>query len=374
MIEHTSHASLMSDASAFTRSRVILSAAELDIFTLLDGAPGTAGALAKRAGFNARALSRLLDALVSLGFLAKNGGSYSLTESGALLSSRHPGSIRSMVLHMNALWDSWGDLSRVVKKGLKGKRKHASRMDAETLAAFIGAMDVIGRDLSLEIADSCDLDRYRRLLDVGGASGTYTAAFLRKNTLLRATIFDLGAVIPMARAKMASEGLSERVDLVPGDFYNDDLPGGHDLVLLSAIIHQNDPGQNVALYRKAWTALLPGGTILIRDHIMDETRTAPSAGALFAINMLVNTRGGSTYTFEEVEGGLTEAGFEDIRLLRTGDRMDCLVEGRKPGARYCIRRRPDENVFLLTSPAPASWPTLPVRPGVPVSAASSCHP
>ncbi|NLT21428.1 MAG: acetylserotonin O-methyltransferase [Syntrophorhabdus sp.] len=333
MIEHAPYGSLMSDASAFTRSRVILSAAELDIFTLLDGAPGTSAALAKRAGFNARALSRLLDALASLGLLAKNGGSYSLTESGALLSSRHPGSIRPMVLHMNALWDSWGDLSRVVTKGLKGKRKHASRMDAETLAAFIGAMDVIGRDLSLEIADSCDLDRYRRLLDVGGASGTYTAAFLRKNTLLRATIFDLGAVIPMARAKIASEGLSERVDLVPGDFYNDDLPGGHDLVLLSAIIHQNDPGQNVALYRKAWTALLPGGTILIRDHIMDETRTAPSAGALFAINMLVNTRGGSTYTFEEVEGGLTEAGFEDIRLLRTGDRMDCLVEGRKPGAR-----------------------------------------
>jgi hypothetical protein len=236
-----------------------------------------------------------------------------------------------MVLHMSRLWDTWGDLSRMVKKGLRGKRKHVSRMDPETLVAFIGAMDVIGRDLSLEIADSYDLGRYRRLLDVGGASGTYTAAFLRKNPFLRATIFDLGVVIPMARAKIASEGLSERVDLVPGDFYKDDLPGEHDLVLLSAIIHQNDPGQNVALYRKAIAALVPGGAMLIRDHIMDETRTVPSAGALFAINMLVNTRGGSTYTFEEVRSGLAEAGFTDIKLLRTGDRMDCLVEGRKPG-------------------------------------------
>jgi predicted transcriptional regulator len=331
MIQHVPYGSLMSDASAFTKSRVILSAAELDIFTLLDGTPETSAALAKRAGFNARALSRLLDALTSLGLLAKNGGSYSLTESGALLSSRHAGSVRPMVLHMSRLWDTWGDLSRMVKKGLRGKRKHVSRMDPETLVAFIGAMDVIGRDLSLEIADSYDLGRYRRLLDVGGASGTYTAAFLRKNPFLRATIFDLGVVIPMARAKIASEGLSERVDLVPGDFYKDDLPGEHDLVLLSAIIHQNDPGQNVALYRKAIAALVPGGAMLIRDHIMDETRTVPSAGALFAINMLVNTRGGSTYTFEEVRSGLAEAGFTDIKLLRTGDRMDCLVEGRKPG-------------------------------------------
>ncbi|OPX99937.1 MAG: Demethylspheroidene O-methyltransferase [Syntrophorhabdus sp. PtaB.Bin047] len=333
MIQQTPYGSLMSDASASTKSRVILSAAELDIFTLLDGTPETSAALAKRAGFNARALSRLLDALASLGLLAKRGESYSLTESGALLSSRHTGSVRPMLLHMSRLWDTWGDLSRVVRKGLKGKRKHASRMDPGTLAAFIGAMDVIGRDLSLEIADSYDPGRYRRLLDVGGASGTYTAAFLRKNPLLRATIFDLEAVIPMARAKIASEGLSERVDLVPGDFYRDGLPTGHDLVLLSAIIHQNDPRQNIDLYRKALAALVPGGTVLIRDHIMDETRTVPSAGALFAINMLVNTRGGSTYTFEEVRSELAEAGFEDIRLLRTGDRMDCLVEGRKPGAR-----------------------------------------
>ncbi len=331
MIEHAPYGTLMSDASAFTKSRVILSAAELDIFTLLDGTAETSAALARKAGFNARGLSRLLDALASLGFLAKNGGSYSLTETGALLSSRHPGSIRPMVLHMNSLWDTWGDLSRIVKKGFTGKRKHGSRMDPGALAAFIGAMDVIGRDLSLEIADSYDLGRYRRVLDVGGASGTYTVAFLRKNPLLRATIFDLGAVIPMARAKIDLEGLSERVDLIPGDFYEDTLPAGHDLVLLSAIIHQNDSRQNVDLYRKALAALVPGGAILIRDHIMDETHTAPSPGALFAINMLVNTRGGSTYTFEEVKRGLTEAGFEEIKLLRTGDRMDCLVEGKKPG-------------------------------------------
>jgi len=320
----------MADMTAFMKSRVILTAAQLDIFTLLDGMPETSAALARKAGFNARALSRLVDALAAFGFLQKKDGSYSLTEKGSLLSSRHPGSVRPMVLHMGRLWETWGDLTGMVLKGAKGKRKHASRMDPETLEAFIGAMDVVGRDLSLEIADSYDLTPYRRLLDVGGATGTYSIAFLRKSPLLRATIFDLNAVITMARVKIAAEGLSERVEFAAGDFYKDDLPGNNDLVLLSAIIHQNDLRQNVDLYRRAFNALVPGGSILIRDHIMDAARTVPVAGTLFAINMLVNTPGGSTYTFEEIGKGLGEAGFRDIRLVRTGDRMDCLVEGKKP--------------------------------------------
>ncbi len=329
MIKHGPHGPLMADTTAFMKSRVILTAAQLDIFTLLEGAPATSAGLAKHAGFNARALARVLDALTAFGLLNKEDGNYTLTESGAFLSSRHPGSVLPMVLHMNRLWETWGDLTGIVRKGAKGKRRHASRMDAEILGAFIGAMDVVGRDLSMDIADFYDLSPFRRLLDIGGATGTYTISFLRKNPLMSATIFDLDAVIPMAQKKISSEGLSQRVDLVAGDFYKDELPGGHDLVLLSAIIHQNDDRENLDLYRKAYKALIPGGTVLIRDHIMDGSRTTPATGTLFAINMLVNTRGGSTYTFPEVKTCLEKAGFRDVKLLRTGDKMDCLVEGKK---------------------------------------------
>lgn len=330
MIQHGPHGHLMADITAFMKSRVILTAAELDIFTLLDGEPATAAGLAKKGGFNRRAVARVLDALVAFGLIAKDGVTYSLTEGGVPFSSSRPGSVLPMVLHMNRLWDTWGDLSGMVKKGVKGKRKHASRMDSRTLEAFIGAMDVVGRDLSLEIADSYDASRFRHLLDIGGATGTYTIAFLRKNPLMRATIFDLDTVIPMAQARVSGEGLSERIDFAAGDFYKEGLPKGYDLVLLSAIIHQNDRKENLDLYRKVYDALLPGGTVLIRDHIMDESRTSPPAGTLFAINMLVNTRGGSTYTFEEVEEGLEMAGFTDISLARTGGKMDGLVEAKKP--------------------------------------------
>ncbi len=330
MINHGPHAALMSDITGFMKSRVILTGAELDIFTRLDGSPETLSGLVKKTGSNRRSLTRLVDALGALGFLEKKDGVYSLTEKGALMSSSRAGSLLPMVLHMNRLWETWGDLSPLVRKGTRGKRKHSDRMDPAALAAFIGAMDVIGRGLSEEIINSYDPGPCKKLLDVGGASGTYTIAFLRKFPKLHATIFDLDPVIPMARAKIEVEGLAGRVDLAAGDFYKDDLPGGHDLVLLSAIIHQNDPVENIDLYRKAFNALVPGGKILIRDHVMEEDRTTPVSGTLFAINMLVNTRGGNTYTFKEIKKELRIAGFKDVRLVRTGDRMDGLVEAVRP--------------------------------------------
>jgi hypothetical protein len=217
----------------------------------------------------------------------------------------------------------------MVKKGMQGKHKHAGRMDPAALEAFIGAMDVVGRDLSEELINAYEAGPCEKLLDVGGASGTYTLAFLRKYPSLHATIFDLDTVIPMARARIEKEGLTGRVSFAAGDFYRDELPHGYDLVLLSAIIHQNDPRENVDLYRKALNALVPGGKILIRDHIMEEDRTKPVPGTLFAINMLVNTRGGNTYTFKEIQRDLHAAGFKNVRVLRTGDRMDGLVEAVK---------------------------------------------
>jgi len=164
---------------------------------------------------------------------------------------------------------------------------------------------------------------------VGGGSGSYTIGFLNAVPGMKATIFDLPEVIPMAETRLAEEGLMARVTLVGGDYNADDLPGGHDLAFLSAIIHQNSHAQNVALYNKVFDALDPGGRIIIRDYAMSSDRTQPASGALFAINMLVNTEGGNSYTFEEIQGGLEEAGFERVRLLQESE-MSSLVEGFKP--------------------------------------------
>src|SRR5208337_5140344 len=105
-----------------------------------------------------------------------------------------------------------------------------------------------GRELARTIANDYDLGRFKRLLDIGGASGTYTIAFLLRNPAMTAVLFDLGNVIPMARERLLKEGIANRVALVAGNFYEDELPKGCDLALLSAIIHQNSPERNLDLY------------------------------------------------------------------------------------------------------------------------------
>jgi ubiquinone/menaquinone biosynthesis C-methylase UbiE len=236
-----------------------------------------------------------------------------------------------MVLHLNGLWEGWSGLTDTVKTGTNPKRKPISERGKDSLKAFIGAMHVVGRNLSQEIADSYDLAPYKKLLDIGGATGTYTISFLQKNPEMNGVLFDLPDVIPWAEEKLGTEGLLERVQLVAGDFYQDELPEGCDLALLSAIIHQNGPEENLELYKKIYRVLVPGGKVLIRDHVMDPERTYPPQGTFFAINMLVNTRGGDTYTFQEIKDTLEAAGFVEVRLVRKGERMDCLVEAKKVG-------------------------------------------
>ena len=180
-----------------------------------------------------------------------------------------------------------------------------------------------------ELVKNVDPGKALNLIDVGGGSGSYTIGFLKASSYMRATLFDLPEVIALARQRILLEGLSDRVTLAAGDYNVDALPGGHDLALLSAVIHQNSQEQNVDLYRKVCDALDAGGRIIVRDYVMGSDRTRPTSGALFAVNMLVNTRGGNSYTYEEIRGGLEDAGFTRIKLLRD-DEMSSLVEGWKP--------------------------------------------
>lgn len=321
---------LLELARTFQASRVVLTAAELDCFTRLDEEPATAPELARDLRLDPRATTRLLDCLVTLGLLNKKDDRYRNTEQGARASSHHPESVRPLLIHMAHLWDNWSHLTTTVRKGRNPERTPVVGPQSVSFESFIGAMHVVGRKLSREIAEAFDLSRSHQLLDIGGGSGTYTIAFLERNPHLQAVLFDLPEVISLARHRLEEEGLLDRVTLVAGDFYEDALPRGSDRALLSAIIHQNSPAQNVELFRKIHRALAPGGVLLIRDYVMDERRTHPAGGALFALNMLVVMEGGDTFTFQEVESFLVEAGFEDVRLARQGDGMDSLVEARKP--------------------------------------------
>lgn len=318
-------------ARQFMESRVLLSAAEMNLFTLLDGTSSTAEDLADRLHADLRGLTILLDALAAMGLLTKEERLYRCAPDAApFLTDQSPRSVLPMILHAAHLWETWSGLTPVVEgKGRAGEPASSGR-DADALRSFIGAMHVVGAALAEKIVAAIRPGSARNLMDVGGASGTYTIAFLRAAPGMRATLFDRPAVIPIARERLAEAGMLDRVRLEAGDFGRDELPGGHDLALLSAIIHQNSPEENIALFRKVLRAMVSGGRMIIRDHVMAPGRIAPKDGAIFAVNMLVNTPGGSTYTFEEIKNWLEEAGFAGARLLQNGERMDALVEAFKP--------------------------------------------
>ncbi len=314
----------------FMESRILLTAAELNLFALLTPRPLSAAEAAGRLPGNLRAVTILLDALAAMGFLEKQAGRYQcLPPVSHLLSSDRPDSVLPMVRHAAHLWQRWTHLTETVS-GLEARAAETPPRNEEGLRAFIGAMHAIAAPMASRIVQAVNPAGARALLDVGGASGTYTIAFLLADPEMKATLFDQPAVIEMARKRLREAGVLDRTILAPGDFYTDELPGDQDLVFVSAIIHQNGPEQNLDLFKKAFRSLKPGGRIVIRDHIMDPERTEPLSGAVFAVNMLLATEGGNTYTFEEVQGSLLQAGFVRVRLVQKGEHMDALVEGFKP--------------------------------------------
>jgi ubiquinone/menaquinone biosynthesis C-methylase UbiE len=314
----------------FMECRLLLTGAELDIFTRLEE-PASSMGLAEKQGWHERPLTVLLDALTAMGLLVKIDGLYR-TDSGLLpfLRSDSPRTVLPMIRHAAAIWQRWSNLTRIVTETGGAEGDGTLFEDPEEKKAFIGAMHVVGSMHATKIVQAINPGSAQRLIDVGGGSGTYTIAFLEASPEMSATLFDLPDVVDMGRARITDAGLMDRVTIVAGNFYTDDLPAGHDLALVSAIIHMNSLEQNMDLYKKIFNALVPGGRIVIRDHVMKPDRTIPKAGTLFAINMLVGTPGGGTYTYDEIKTGLTAAGFENINLIQESEIMMGLVEAFRP--------------------------------------------
>jgi SAM-dependent methyltransferase len=313
---------------AFMEPRVLLSGAELGVFDLIESGKRTVSELVAAIPAEEAPLAKLLDALAALELLHKDSdGRYSCAEGVCqMLDPKSERTILPMLLHSARIWQSWSNLNEAV---LGDHAAHFSPPDPTS--SFIGAMHVIASQQADSIVARVDPGDAKRLIDVGGASGTYTAAFLRACPAMTATLFDRPDVIEIARHQVARMGLTDRVNLASGDFTVGPLPGGHDLAWLSAVIHSNSPEECLALYRNVYGSLEPGGRIVIRDYVMEDDHVQPAGGALFAINMLVGTKVGGTYSFAEIEAGLSAAGFELVRLLDRTDTMDSLVEGFRPG-------------------------------------------
>ena len=309
---------------------VLVAAADLDLFATVGADQLTAAAVARRLHCNQHGITILLDALVALQLLTKQANHYSVPASVAkTLTHAGPDSVLAMAQHQATCLRRWDQLAKVIKSGKPAQRLPSLRGAYGETTSFIGAMHAINVRASAKVVGDIQPLPFTRLLDVGGASGTWTMAFLQANPAGTATIFDLPPVIPLAAKRLTAAGLRHRVNLVKGNFYTDPLPTGCDLAWVSAIIHQNSRQENRELFRKVYRALARGGRIAIRDTLMEKSRTAPVLGALFAVNMLVWTEGGGTFTFAELRDDLKAAGFIGAKVVRPDLGMNSVILARK---------------------------------------------
>ena len=303
---------IMELATAFQRSRPLLTAFELGLFTTLNAEARTSGDVADALGTDPRATDRLMNALVALGLLDKRGGRFSNTALAERYLVKGRPEYMAGIGHTNHLWDTWSQLTEVVRTGQPAGGAEINDRGNDWLRPFIAAMHFRAKQNAAEVVALLPLDGVSRLLDLGGGSGAYATAFARSRRGIAAVVFDLPNVIPLTKVYIAQEGLAAEVTTATGDYLSGSLGSGYDMVFMSAVIHSNSVEDNRLLMRKAAEALNPGGQIVVQDFLVNEERDGPLLPTLFALNMLVGTPEGDTYTESEVRAWMTEAGCRAI--------------------------------------------------------------
>jgi (2Fe-2S) ferredoxin len=322
----------MDTVRGYQASRILLTAIELDVFTTVAqrGDHATAAALAQPLGTDARSTEILLNALVALSMLTKQNDVFSNTPlAQRYLVAGVADDARHALRHNSSLWTTWGTLTERVRTGQVAAYRDMGQRNEDWTIPFIAAMHRNAAMRAPLIVGKIGAAGVQRLLDVGGGSGAYSIAFAQSNPQLSADIFDLATVLPIAEKHVTDAGLSHRVKTRVGDLRKDAFGSGYDLVLLSAICHMLGPDENQDLLRRAHAALASGGRIAIQDHVMNDDGTAPRAGALFAINMLVGTPNGGTFSASQYRTWLERAGFQSVCHMLLPGPNDLIVATRR---------------------------------------------
>ena len=304
-------------ANSFQQSRILLTAIELGIFTVLDKHMLPSKEIAQKINADERATDRLMNALVALGFLRKVRGKFYNSENASQYLVKGKPEFMGGLFHSIGLWNTWNSLTESVKAGTSAAERKPSLGGIDWLESFIGAMHYRGVKEAKIVAMMLEFSNVNRMLDVGGGSGVFAMEFIKKNPNIKAVVFDLPDVIPITGRYVAREKMTEKISFLSGNYLADDLGNGYDLILLSAIVHINSLEENNLLIKKCYDSLNSGGQIVIKDWVMNEDRTEPAGGAYFALNMLVGTERGDTYTETEMRNWFTNAGVKKIERKNT---------------------------------------------------------
>lgn len=312
-------------ALGFQKSRILFTACELDIFTIIGNQWVTAAEISEILGADDRSMERLCNALVSLEILRKEGSAFSNTVESLLhLVKGSPDYLTNMI-HLASLWEPWSNLTEVVRRGEPVNFETLNEKSEEWIESFIYSSNWKLGQSAAEIVRIVGASAAKKILDLGAGSGAYAIEFARQNPHSQVACFDLPKVIPYTLANVANAGFEGRVTAIAGDFMKDDIGGDYDLIFVSNVVSLFSIWENITLMQKLFDALKRGGRIVINDVIIEDNRSEPLESALWSINMMVNTQSGDAYTETDLWIALKEAWFHDLHRLNTNYNTSLII-------------------------------------------------
>ncbi|WP_301542284.1 methyltransferase [Pyxidicoccus fallax] len=309
----------------FWVSRCLQTMAELGLADIIGDVPKTVEELAKATDTHAPSLRRMLRLLSGLGVMVKDEGSqrWGLTDLGAMLRKDNPGSVYgSLMAHGHMLsWQAWGDLKSSLKTGAPSVEKFMGdtffgylAAHPEDAAIFNGSMAAYQTLNAPAVVNAYDFSWAKRIMDVGGGTGTLISHILKSHPLAQGAIFEMAHVAAEARARLASMGLKERCDVVDGDFFAS-IPKGQDIYILSQILHDWDDEKSLRILSNIREAMHPNSRLLIVETVLPGDNTM-HFGNLYDMAMLVLV-GGQERTEEEYSALVAKAGLKVARIHPT---------------------------------------------------------
>lgn len=306
---------ILAVATGFMAAKHLFIANEVGLFEQLATGRRSLDEVATQTGVPRRTLRIVADALVALGLVERHDGHYQNGPVAAtFLSGATPADLRPILRFFNHIsYRAWLGLEAAVRSG-EAQTKHG-HFSEEEQRIFSAGVEAFTAGTAQALATLYDFGRHRRVLDLGGGTGSFLRAILRRHGGLQATLFELPTVAPLARQCLAAEPDARQVEVMAGDFFQDPLPDGHDAIIVANVVHLFSPERNRALLRHTRDQVAVGARLLLVDFWTNATHTEPLPAALLAGEFLVIAGEGDVYSEEEVRGWLEQTGWRFIERM-----------------------------------------------------------
>jgi ubiquinone/menaquinone biosynthesis C-methylase UbiE len=312
---------LMEISFAYAPPLIISAGVSNKVFDSLKDGGKTAEQVAGQTGASARAVRILMDALVGLDLLKKHRqGKYSLTpESATFLLSNKPGTHAGFFGTIAPqLISRWLRLADIVREGRPAVSVNQETEGTEFFSQLVENIIPMSYPPAQKLGDQLKLSKGKneiRVLDLAAGSGIWGIALAQKSSHVRVTAVDWAGMIPTTKRITQKFGVGDRFNYVEGDVLEANFGGGYDIATLGHILHSEGEERSRKLLKKTFRALKSGGVIAIAEWLVNDERTEPAHSLMFAVQMLVNTERGDTFSFNEIKSWLEEAGFKKVLKL-----------------------------------------------------------